>query len=91
VLGVDENLNSVSGCSIDSSVHFMQQLEKEFDIDLMEAAALYDEPEVHHHPQRPTNSPQYLVYVGMIIRDEVANGGDQQHHEIEEGVIVEDG
>ena len=35
VLGVDENLNSVSGCSIDSSVHFMQQLEKEFDIDLM--------------------------------------------------------
>ena len=35
VLGVDENLNNASGCSIDSSVHFMQQLEKEFDIDLM--------------------------------------------------------
>ena len=35
VLGVDENLNNVSGCSIDSSVHFMQQLEKEFNVDLM--------------------------------------------------------
>ena len=35
VLGVDENLNNVSGCSIDSSVHFIQQLEKEFDTDLM--------------------------------------------------------
>ena len=35
VLGVDENLNNVSGCSIDSSVHFIQQLEKEFNVDLM--------------------------------------------------------
>ena len=35
VLGVDEKLNNVSGCSIDSSVHFMQQLEKEFNVDLM--------------------------------------------------------
>lgn len=35
VLGVDESFNNVSGCSIDSSVHFMQQLEKEFNVDLM--------------------------------------------------------
>lgn len=35
VLGVDENFNNLSGCSIDSSVHFIQQLEKEFSIDLM--------------------------------------------------------
>lgn len=35
VLGVDENFNSVSGCSIDSSVHFIQELEKEFNVDLM--------------------------------------------------------
>lgn len=35
VLGVDEGYNNVSGCSIDSSVHFMQSLEKEFDVDLM--------------------------------------------------------
>ncbi len=36
VLGVDESFNNVSGCSIDSSVHFMQSLEKEFGIDLMD-------------------------------------------------------
>jgi len=35
VLGVDESLNDVSGCSIDSSVHFVQELEKEFGVDLM--------------------------------------------------------
>ena len=34
VLGVDESFNNVSGCSIDSSVHFMQQLEKEYGIDV---------------------------------------------------------
>lgn len=35
VLSVDKDLNDVSGCSIDSSVHFIQQLEQEFDVDLM--------------------------------------------------------
>lgn len=34
VLAVDENRNQVSGCSIDSSVNFIKQLEKEFDADL---------------------------------------------------------
>lgn len=35
VLAVDESFNSVSGCSIDSSVRFIQQLEKELQLDLM--------------------------------------------------------
>jgi len=35
VLGVDEDFNDISGCSIDSSVHFIQELEKEFGVDLM--------------------------------------------------------
>lgn len=35
VLGVDESFNDVSGCSIDSSVHFIQEIEKEFGVDLM--------------------------------------------------------
>jgi hypothetical protein len=35
VLAVDENFNTVSGCSIDSSVRFVQQLEKELQLDLM--------------------------------------------------------
>jgi hypothetical protein len=35
VLAVDESFNDVSGCSIDSSVRFIQQLEKELQLDLM--------------------------------------------------------
>ncbi len=35
VLGVNENVNDVSGCSIDSSVHTIKKLEEEFGIDLM--------------------------------------------------------
>lgn len=35
ILAVDENVNSVSGCSIDSSVHIMQEIEKAFDVDLL--------------------------------------------------------
>ena len=36
VLAVDESFNNVSGCSIDASVRFVQELEKEFTIDLMD-------------------------------------------------------
>ncbi|QTD37141.1 ABC transporter ATPase [Polaribacter batillariae] len=35
VLAVDESFNNVSGCSIDSSVRFIQELEKELKVDLM--------------------------------------------------------
>ncbi|CAM1349083.1 ABC transporter ATPase [Tenacibaculum crassostreae] len=36
VLAVDENFNNVSGCSIDASVRFVQELEKELQLDLMD-------------------------------------------------------
>ncbi|RSK38587.1 ABC transporter ATPase [Mangrovimonas spongiae] len=36
ILAVDQNTNSASGCSIDASVHFIQQLEKEYNVDLMD-------------------------------------------------------
>lgn len=36
VLGLNQNLNAATGCSIDASVHFIQQLEKEYDVDLMD-------------------------------------------------------
>ena len=35
VLAVDESFNNVSGCSIDSSVRFVQGIEKELQLDLM--------------------------------------------------------
>lgn len=36
ILGLNQNLNSATGCSIDASVHFIQQLEKEYNVDLMD-------------------------------------------------------
>lgn len=36
VLAVDENFNNVSGCSIDASVRFVQQLEQALQLDLMD-------------------------------------------------------
>jgi len=36
VLLVDESFNNVSGCSIDASVRFIKEIEKELDIDLMD-------------------------------------------------------
>ena len=36
VLALDESFNSASGCSIDSSVRFVQEVEKELNIDLMD-------------------------------------------------------
>ncbi|PWH81938.1 ABC transporter ATPase [Algibacter marinivivus] len=36
ILGLNQNLNKATGCSIDASVHFIQQLEKEYDVDLMD-------------------------------------------------------
>ena len=35
VLAVDESFNNASGCSIDSSVRFIQAIEKELEVDLM--------------------------------------------------------
>lgn len=36
ILGLNQNLNVATGCSIDSSVHFIQQLEKDYNVDLMD-------------------------------------------------------
>lgn len=36
VLGLDQNSNAATGCSIDASVHFIQQLEKDYNVDLMD-------------------------------------------------------
>ncbi|MBT8184341.1 MAG: ABC transporter ATPase [Eudoraea sp.] len=36
VLALDQQQASASGCSIDASVHFMQQLERKFNVDLLD-------------------------------------------------------
>lgn len=35
-IALDQELNSASGCSIDASVQFIQQLEKEYNVDLLD-------------------------------------------------------
>jgi len=36
ILGLNQNLNNATGCSIDASVHFIQQLEKDYNVDLLD-------------------------------------------------------
>jgi len=36
VMGLDQSLNSASGCSIDASVRFIQSLEQKFQVDLLD-------------------------------------------------------
>ena len=36
VIALNQNISSATGCSIDASVHFIQQLEKEYNVDLMD-------------------------------------------------------
>lgn len=36
VIGLNQNSVAASGCSIDASVHFIQEMEKKFDIDLLD-------------------------------------------------------
>jgi hypothetical protein len=36
VFALNQNLNMATGCSIDASVHFIQELEKQYNVDLMD-------------------------------------------------------
>lgn len=36
IIGLDQQLNVATGCSIDASVNFIQQLEKEYNVDLLD-------------------------------------------------------
>lgn len=36
VIALNQNLNMATGCSIDASVHFIQELEKDYNVDLMD-------------------------------------------------------
>lgn len=36
VIALNQNLNMATGCSIDASVHFIQQLEQDYNVDLMD-------------------------------------------------------
>ena len=36
IIGLDQSQSSASGCSIDASVHFIQELEKKYGVDLLD-------------------------------------------------------
>lgn len=36
ILALDQQMNAATGCSIDASVHFIQQLEKDYNVDLLD-------------------------------------------------------
>ncbi|GAB1857611.1 hypothetical protein MHTCC0001_24470 [Flavobacteriaceae bacterium MHTCC 0001] len=36
IIGLNQNLNAATGCSIDASVRFIQELEKAYNVDLMD-------------------------------------------------------
>ena len=36
VIALNQNLNTATGCSIDASVHFIQTLERDYNVDLMD-------------------------------------------------------
>lgn len=36
VIGLDQQMNAASGCSIDASVQFIQELEKDYNVDLLD-------------------------------------------------------
>ena len=36
IIGLNQNSNNATGCSIDASVHFIQQLEKKYNVNLMD-------------------------------------------------------
>ena len=36
VIALNQNLNNATGCSIDASVHFIQGIEKDYNVDLMD-------------------------------------------------------
>ncbi|MCB0449076.1 ABC transporter ATPase [Mariniflexile maritimum] len=36
IIGINQNLNKASGCSIDESVRFIQQLESQYNVDLLD-------------------------------------------------------
>ncbi|MFH4968240.1 ABC transporter ATPase [Gaetbulibacter sp. M240] len=36
IMALDQNRNAATGCSIDASVHFIQKLEQDYEVDLMD-------------------------------------------------------
>lgn len=55
ILGVDEHLNPASGCSIDKSVHFLEEIENKYQISLFDRMLfnlINDQQEIQTHNKK---------------------------------------
>jgi hypothetical protein len=76
VLGLDESQASASGCSIDASVHFIQTLEKDYNVDLLDKmnVSFKNGEFVAHKPlldfkkmvKQKAVSPQTIVFNNLV-------------------------
>lgn len=80
-LGVDENFNGVSGCSIDASVRFIKEVEAEFGVDLMDKmnVSFKDDERINivKLPEfRAFASQQKITEETVVFNNMVATKGD---------------
>lgn len=78
ILGVDEQRKGASGCSIDTSVHFIRELEGAFQISLLDRSlvAFYDTDQVRIFPlselkmkiDRGTITEDTLIFNNLVHR-----------------------
>lgn len=76
VIGLNQANASASGCSIDASVHFIQSLEKELDVDLMDKmnVTFYSGKYIAHKPlsdfkkmaKNKSVSPNTVVFNNLV-------------------------
>ena len=62
IIGLDQSATSASGCSIDASVHYIQSLEKQFNVDLLDKMNVsYKQGEfIAYKTKRWLSSERYL-------------------------------
>jgi len=71
VLAVDEKAAGASGCSIDSSVRVLQQLQKEFDVDLFNRTLIYYKAEEDYIDSAEMGDFKALLSSGELTADTV--------------------
>ena len=85
ILALDQSLTTASGCSIDASVHFIQRLEKKFNVELLDKMNVsYKQGEfVAYKPllefkkmaKEKAVSPNTIVFNNLVT-----NKGEYQEH-----------
>lgn len=80
VIGLNQQANAASGCSIDASVHFIQQLEREYNLTLLDRmnVSFRQNGEIVHHPlaefkklaRQKTVTSATVVFNNLVVNKE---------------------